>query len=249
MSDRKVHNAIIIGPSSSGKTSLVRYLADKYNGRCISLDGNTASGRPINSIMSFSNPKKFANEDIGVLIRKLMIKEVKQSEKNNIPWFIDDIDEYIIKLLSAKIRSATKIICIIPTFDQLIKNVIARNKEAQYASEERQVIGALRQLKNFVNVHFVITDNDKKNYSHMIISNKDIIKACEYDKIYYSLSEKQEWEIKTNEILERYGFKPMKSKKIIHAVLRPINLGQDLTVINNIKFATLSNKIDKYLAF
>lgn len=247
---RKVYNAIILGPSSSGKTTLARYFAEKYEGQCISLDGITASGRPINSIMSLNNPKKFTREDIGILIRKLMIKEAKKAHKDKIPWFIDDIDNYIIQILPANMRKTTKIICVLPTIDKLVKNVISRNKEAKMASEERHVSSVLKQLKNFIDLRRCdkkCTSEDIKKYGSLVISNKDIIKACEFDKIYYSLSERQAWEDETNIVLERFGFKSLKSKPITYAIMKPVNFGQDANVLNDDRFDIIINKIDSYL--
>lgn len=250
MTERKIYNAVILGPSSSGKTTIAKYFSEKYEGKCISLDGITASGRPINSIISLSNPKKFTKEELGILIRKLMIKEAKQSHKNKIPWFIDDIDSYIVKLLPLAMRNSAKVICILPTIDKLVKNVITRNKEATIASEERHVSSVLKQLKGFVELKHCnknCTFEDIKKYKSLVISNKDIIKACEYDKIFYSLIEKHLWEEETNTVLEKYGFKSLKSKRITYAIMKPINFGQDLTVLNDDRFDAIISKIDMHL--
>ncbi len=250
MSNKKISNAIIIGPSSSGKTTLAKYFAEKYNGQCISLDGITASGRPINSILPMSNTKKFTKEDIGVLIRRIMIREAKEAMKHGIVWFIDDIDNYVIKLLPKSMKQSTKIICIIPTLTKLVQNVITRNREASFASEERHVITVMKQLRNFVTVkhcHDKCDMIEMKKYPELVISNIDIVKACENDKIFYSAYDRHAWQDETNGILHLYGFKPMKSKKIVYAILKPIDLGQHLTIINSDDFDYMINKITQIL--
>jgi adenylate kinase family enzyme len=242
----KVYNVVILGPSSSGKTTIARYLAEKYEGRCISLDGMNASGRPINSILSLSNPRQFTKEELGVLTRRIMIKEAKKATKAKTPWFIDDIDTFILQLIPRAMRTETKIVCVLPTIDKIIKNVLSRNKEATMASEERYVRGVLKQLRNFIQLkycHKKCDLEDIKKYGSLVISNKDIIRACEYDKIYYSVSEKHTWEEDTNDILERYGFKPLKSKKITYAIMVPIKFGQDVTILNDGKIDSIINRI------
>lgn len=247
----KVHNAIIIGPSSSGKTTIASYLAEKYKGRCISLDGFTSSGRPINSFLSLSNTRKFTKEDLGVLIRKMMLKEIKNSLADEVSWFVDDIDSYILSILPTKVRAETKIICVIPTIDKIIKNVIARNKEAKIASEERRVASVLKQFKNFIELKHCAAKcgyDDIKKYGNLIVTNKDIIEACEYDKIFYSISEKGQWEEDTNNILHRFGFKSLRHKKTSYAIITPINFGQNITYLNDGKINNIINKVDKYIS-
>lgn len=246
----KIFNAIILGPSSSGKTTIAKYLADKYNGIRISLDGLTANGRPINSVVSINKANQFTEEEIGILIRKLMIKEAKNATKHKMSWFIDDIDIYIYEILPKSLRDITKVILIIPTIDRIVKNVLQRNKEAVVAPEERHIIHVLRQLKNFVNSYPIKSTEVKKiieDKKYYVISNKEIIDACEHDKMHYSISEKKQWEDDTNDILIKYGFKTLKSKKIQHMELRPINYGQHAVFLNTGSLSSLIKKIESVI--
>lgn len=247
----KIFNVIILGPSSSGKTSVAKFLAEKYNGQRISLDGLTSSGRPINSVVSINKATQFTDEEIGILIRRLMIKEAKYASKNGVPWFIDDIDNYIYEILPKSLHDSTKVIVIIPTIDRIVKNVLQRNKEAVIAPEERRIIYVLRQLKNFITPFLVKLTEAKKmmdEKKHYVISNKDIMDACEYDKMHYSIEEKKAWEDDTNDILAKYGFKSMKSKKIQYAELRPVNIGQHAVFLNNISLSSLIKKIESVIS-
>jgi adenylate kinase family enzyme len=247
----KIFNAIILGPSSSGKTSVAKFLAEKYNGQRISLDGLTSSGRPINSIVSINKAAQFTDEEIGVLVRRLMIKEAKHVSKNRIPWFIDDIDNYIYDILPKSLHDSTRVIVIIPTIDRIVKNVLQRNKEAVVASEERHIIYVLRQLKNFVTPFLMKSSEAKKmmdEKKHYAITNKEIMDACEYDKMYYSIAEKKSWEDDTNDILAKYGFKSMKSKKIQYVELRPVNVGQHAVFLNNSSLSSLIRKIESVIS-
>lgn len=243
----KVFNAIILGPSSSGKTSIAKYLAEKYGGQVISLDGITASGRPLNSVISSSKATQFTNEEAGVLIRRLMIKEAITATKNKIPWFIDDIDHYIYEILPKSLHESTKVIVIIPSIDRIVKNVLKRNKEAIVAPEERRVIHVLRQLRGFITPYLLKSPEAEsmlKSKSNYIISNTEIIEACDYDKMHYSIGEKKNWEDDTNDILTRYGFKTMKSKKLQYVELRAVNYGQHAVFLNNGAFNILAKKVE-----
>ena len=247
---RKIYNAILIGPSSSGKTSLAKYLTQKYEGVRISLDGNTSSGRPINEIVNMKQPREFTKEDLGVTIRKIMIKEALDAQHQRLPWFIDDIDNYIVRKLPTALKPTTRIILILPTIQNLVKNVIIRNKTAAVASEERRICNVLRQLKNFVDIRPCnkLCDLEKLDLSNSyVFSNKDIIEACSHDKIYYSVTDKKLWEEDTNIVLERFGFKGLKSSKLQLAEMRPIRLGQGITVLNDCDFEHLARKVEKIL--
>jgi len=243
----KIYNAVILGPSSSGRTSVANYLAEKYKGERISLDGVTSNGRPINTVVSMNKSTQFTNDEIGILIRQLMIKEAKQATKQSMPWFIDDIDNYIYDILPKTLRPSTKLIIIIPTINKIIKNVIQRNKEATVAPEERRIINVLKQLRGFVSPHLVRTQDiekllkDPKKY---IISNHEIINACEHDKMHYSISEKKNWEDDTNDILAKFGLKSMKSKKLQYIDLIPINFGQNSVILNNGSMYSLIKKVE-----
>lgn len=243
---KKIYNALFIGPTSSGKTTIAKYFAKKYGGRCISLDGDTASGRPVNFVASFNNPKKFMKEDLGVLIRKQMIKEIKGAVKAGVPWFVDDIDPYILKLLPKQLRNTAKIICIIPSIPVLTKNIIERNKSAMISSEERHIFGSLKQYLRFIVVEKCngsCTPEEIKKFKSLIVTNRDIMDACEYDKIHYSVNEKKDWENGALEILDRFGF-DIKQKKLSYAKLRIVNFGQDFTLVNDHKLDMLINNIE-----
>ena len=180
-----------------------------------------------------------------------MIKEAKYASKNGVPWFIDDIDNYIYEILPKSLHDSTKVIVIIPTIDRIVKNVLQRNKEAVIAPEERRIIYVLRQLKNFITPFLVKLTEAKKmmdEKKHYVISNKDIMDACEYDKMHYSIEEKKAWEDDTNDILAKYGFKSMKSKKIQYAELRPVNIGQHAVFLNNISLSSLIKKIESVIS-
>ena len=253
-----IYNCIIIGPSSSGKTTIVKHLAKKYNGAYISLDGETASGRPMNSLMSLENTKKFSKEDIGILIRRIMIKEAIDANKKNIPWFIDDIDGFIVKLLPANLRKNTKVILLLPPINMVVHNVAARNKTAHIASEERYVCSVLKQMKKFINVRIckhINKDNkvskecapSEINKTFFVISNLDIIKACEHDKIFYSVNEKRSWVDTTNSVLDLYGFKHITSKKLVYAIISPINIDQDITILNDSTLDSIFSRIEEVI--
>lgn len=254
MSDEKVkikiYNCIILGPSSSGKTTIAHYLANKYNGERISLDGNTASGRPINTIIPMNHSTQFTSDEIGVLIRRIMIKEARAATRINKPWFIDDIDTYVYEILPKILHDKTKVVIVIPTIDRIIKNVTKRNKEANIASEERKIINVLKQLKNFITPYLLSSQEAKKlieKKSHYVISNQELISACIHDKMHYSISERKNWEDDVNDILTRFGFKPLKSKKLQYAELRPVNYGQHAVFLNNGSFQPLFKKIETFL--
>jgi hypothetical protein len=248
---RKIYNAVLIGPSSSGKTSLAKYLTQKYEGTRISLDGTTSSGRPINAIVDMGQPNKFIKEDLGITIRKLMITEALDAQSQKPPWFMEDIDNYIVRKLPLSLRPTTRIILIIPTIPNIIKNVIIRNKTATIASEERRICNVLKQLKHFVDIRHCNNkcDLEKIDLSNSYtFTNKELIDACTHDKIFYSSADKKVWEEDTNGVLERYGFKGLKSNKIQYAEMRPIRLGQDITVLNDHDFEHLTRKIEKILS-
>ena len=200
----KIYNAIIIGPSSSGKTSIVNYLSKKYSGIQISLDGVTSSGRPLNSVVSNVKPKSFTKESIGVLIRKLMIEEALKADNNNKPWFIDDVSEYIFKLIPSKLKKRLRIILILPTINKLVENVLIRNKEAKVASEERYISSVMIQMKNFIKIKKY--NGGTRTPNTMLLSNKEVIDALNYDKIYYSVDDKLTWEEEANDVLAKLLF-------------------------------------------
>ncbi len=247
---QQIYNAVILGPSSSGKTSIATYLANKYNGQRISLDGLTANGRPMNTVVSINKATEFTKEEAGVLIRRLMIKEATIASKNHIAWFIDDIDNFIYEIMPEKLRVQTKIIVVIPTLDKIVSNVLKRNKEASVAPEERHIIHVLKQLRTFVTPYLLKPSDAQKlinTSNNYIVSNHDLIDACEHDKMHYSIDDKQTWEEDTNSVLEKYGFKSLKSKKIQYADLRSTNFGQHAVFLNNGSFSSLIKKIDDYL--
>ena len=125
-----------------------------------------------------------------------------------------------------------------------------RNKTASVASEERRICNVLKQLKYFVDIRQCSKrcDLDKLDMSNSyVFSNKDIIEACNNDKIYYSLADKKLWEEDTNSVLERFGFKSMKSSKVRYAEMRPIRLGQGITILNDHDFEHLAKKVEKIL--
>jgi adenylate kinase family enzyme len=250
MKKKNIANAIILGSSSSGKTSVAQYLAKKYHGVCISLDGVTASGRPLTSVLHNANPKQFNKEELGVIIRKVMITEAEQAHDKNIPWFMEDVDTFLINALPLKLRKNTRIVTIIPTLPKLVENILGRNKKAKVASEEREVIPVLKQYRRFLFIkHF-----DKKPIlkdgviiNHFVISNKELIEAAENDKMYYSVSNKSEWEESVNSILNLYGFKPLKSKKISYAEVYPLNIHAHISVICDSSLIKLCNLVENYL--
>lgn len=246
----KIYNVVILGPSSSGKTSVAQYLATKYRGVRISLDGETANGRPINSVVKMTETKKFTKEEVGVLFRSLMIKEAKSATAAGLPWMIDDIDPLIWDIMPPKLKNQSKLIIIIPTIDKIVKNVIQRNKLAEVAPEERKIANVLRQLRTFVAprpIRTVDLEKAKKQKGRYIISNLDIINACEHDKMHYSLSEQKAWEEETNEVLAKFYFKPMKYKKISYMELIPYNYGQNSVVLNVSGLANLYKYFENHI--
>lgn len=248
--NRKIYNSILIGPSSSGKTSLAKYLAQKYEGVRISLDGKTSSGRPINSIVNMNNPKEFTKEDLGITIRKIMINEALNAQNHKLPWFIDDIDNYLVKKLPLALKPTTIVILIIPTIKNIIKNVVQRNKTAQVASEERRICNVLKQLRTFVDIRHCNKKCDLEKLDMInsyVFNNHDVIEACQNDKIYYSSAEKKMWEEETNTVLAQFGFKSLKYGKVQYAEMRPIKIGQNITILNDHDFDHLTRKVEKIL--
>lgn len=249
-SQQTVYNTIILGPSSSGKTSIATYLADKYHGQRISLDGLTANGRPLNTVVSISNSTKFTKEELGVLIRRNMIKEASIITKQGRPWFIDDIDNFIYEILPKNLHNITKVIVVIPSLDKIISNVLKRNKEATVASEERHIIHVLRQLRLFVAPYPLKSTGVEKMVkanTKYIVSNLDLIKACEHDKMHYSIEDKKTWETNVNELLNRYGFKSLKNRKLQYVEFRAIDHGQHAVFLNNGTFLSLIKRIDNFI--
>src|SRR3990167_4253735 len=96
----KLENLVIIGPSSSGKTTIATELAKITNGVRISLDGQTSAGRALWKIIPVRAKKgQFLEQNPVDIIRDKMAEEALAASKEHKPFIIDDISADIIRCL------------------------------------------------------------------------------------------------------------------------------------------------------
>lgn len=211
--ENKIPNLIIIGPSSSGKTTICEILAKTYKGIRISLDGRTDAGRGIYEIAKLPrtgkiDPAHFTNKNAGDLIRLKMIQEALKAEEKNIPYFMDDAFDDIIDL-ARKYKLNAKIIILMPTFETIRDHIIKRNIKANNPCEERTVFNTLSQLNKLCSVHSVKLHT---NAPFLDIKIGDIIDLMKIDKIFYSENEYSEWEKRVIDCLHMYKFSVFNGK-------------------------------------
>lgn len=140
-------NLLLIGPSTTGKTTLINAFAKKYKGIAIGLDDQSGLGRPIYSLGAIKE-KEFTDEDIGVMIRHKMVQEAEQAIKEDKHFFMDDAFQAIVHYIPKTMKC--NIILILPTINRMKYNIQKRNEEARSSGDERYIENILDQFADFI---------------------------------------------------------------------------------------------------
>jgi hypothetical protein len=187
-------NAVIIGPSSSGKTSIASALASKVNGIRISLDGDNEGGRLKNTIKQPIT--KFSTRSLGTQYRLQMINDVKNANKKKKNWFIDDISPHIVQILIDNKIKNFKVVILLPTVGKITSNINTRNREAKTTMTERSISNSINHLT------FLIRLNPKGEYSFSI---QELIDAYTHEKYMYSQSDAYLWRRDIVNMIKSFG--------------------------------------------
>lgn len=189
----KYYNAVVLGPSSSGKTHICDFLAKETGGRRISLDGEDGNGR----MLKYTNIKHDEySVPIHIRVRQDMINQIKSSKK---PWFIDDIEPIMLKMLNAQGIKNYRVIHIIPSIQMLKNNIMRRNKNATTASNKRSILKSLSHYANFIQITDRKTNNSKTEFSFKF---KDLVKIMKFDKHNF---DKRNWNDKGIDRMWEFG--------------------------------------------
>jgi hypothetical protein len=257
-------SAVILGPSASGKTGLCKYLAKKYRGVVISLDGHTGLGRSEVSVSIVQN--KFTNVPNGVAFRNKMVLEIRACIKQKKKWFADDNNVEILQTIrNAGIKNYT-VISIFPKISLLSQNILNRNENAKNTCEEGSFLNSLSNLLTMLKMQHVAGPFKhtskimqfesstrkgkpiKKKAPNMYkINSLELYRAYEIDKHLYSVSDSYLWYGLVIQVLLLLNIKVDLQKKIPNQdVYIPIseNVGIPIMIEN---YKTLYKTVDTIL--
>jgi hypothetical protein len=252
-------NLLLIGPSTTGKTTLINAFAKKYKGVAIGLDDQSGLGRPIYSLGAIKE-KEFTDEDIGVMIRQKMVQEAEDAIKLGKHFFMDDAFPAIVYYIPKTIKC--NIILVLPTIDRMKYNIRKRNEEARSSGDERYIQVILDQFADFImrrpeqenkeemkikkvkkvkekdkdscNRCAELKKIHKKPQNSVIwISPQDIHDLMEYDKIFYKSESYVDWEHSLLKALHYFNFSidHFEKEKSKKIPFIPKNVGQKYTII------------------
>jgi predicted kinase len=236
-----MQNLVIIGPSSSGKTSLAKLLETDTGRVRVSFDGTTDAGRPLSEVLPNELKKnKTPDLQIATLIRIKMIKDAMELVRQGKHFVMDDIDEEIVHMLEDT-DLKYKTILILPTIAALKANVMSRNIAAMDASEERYMSAVLNQLRHFITP----AQKGKGNYP---VKLGDIFDAMAAERPFVSKDFVRIWMHRLIDAIYDFGFVNF---NIIHPNMADkqyftcINFKQDVNIIiaKNMKLKDIQAKL------